>query len=422
MKENFEEIKKYNFWNRIPDNLGFKRDSYCKKILDYKNSKLIKVLVGQRRAGKSYILRQIMAKLIKDGLPKENTLYINKEFTEFDFLKTPEDLDELLKYYKKAMKPKGKICIFIDEIQNIENWENFVNSHSQDFTENNDIYISGSNSKMLSGELATMLSGRYVKFEIFPFSFSEFCGIENFEKEKKSYIDYLNSGGLPELFILPNEESKRNYVSSVKDTVLLRDIIQRYKIKDPNLLEDLFVYSVNNASSLVSISNIVKYFKGKSLKTTYDTVSAYLGHMQDSYLIHKAERYDIRGKELLAGNSKYYINDMSYRNYLYSGFGYGIGYQLENLVYLELRRLGFDVYVGFTRNSEVDFVARKNDRIVYIQSCYLLIDGKTVEREYSALVSVGDAYEKYVVSLDDIEMKNRNGIRHIQAWNLDSIV
>lgn len=125
MKENFEEIKKYNFWNRIPDNLGFKRDSYCKKILDYKNSKLIKVLVGQRRAGKSYILRQIMAKLIKDGLPKENTLYINKEFTEFDFLKTSEDLDELLKYYKKAMKPKGKICIFIDEIQNIENWGEF---------------------------------------------------------------------------------------------------------------------------------------------------------------------------------------------------------------------------------------------------------------------------------------------------------
>ncbi len=418
MKEILKTIKKYNIWNSNPSNLGFLRETYTQKIMEYSNSRLIKVLMGQRRAGKSYILRQIMATLVKNGLSPKNTLYINKEFTEFNFIRSAFDLDELFNAYKIQFKPKGKIAIFIDEIQNIDGWENFVNSHSQDFTEECDIYISGSNSKMLSSELATMLSGRYVQFEILPFSFYEFCGIKKLELNKTSYLEYLQTGGLPELFILPTEESKRNYVSAIKDTVLLRDIIQRYKVKDANLLEDLFVYTVNNASSLLSITNIEKHFKGKNRNTSYDTISAYLGYMQDSYIIHKAERYDIKGKELLAGNCKYYVNDMAYRNYLYSGFGYGLGYQLENLIYLDLKRLGFDVYVGAFRGGEIDFVAKKKDRVIYIQSCYLLSDENTAKREYSAFGNIRDNYEKYVVSLDDISIPNQDGIEHIQAWDL----
>ncbi|GHU70886.1 ATPase [Bacteroidia bacterium] len=416
MKEKFAQIRKYNFWNEKTPELGFLRKNYTEKIFDYTNNKLVKVLVGQHRAGKSYVLRQIISRLIASGINPRNTLYINKEFTDFDFLASCRDLENLLNIYRAEMQPEGKVWLFIDEIQNIDRWEHFVNSCSQNFAESYEVFISGSNSKMLSGELATLLSGRYVSFEILPFSFEEYCGITQKDTSKQSYIDYLQTGALPELYHLPNEETRRNYVSALKDTVLLRDIIQRHSIKDPRLLEDIFVYLVNNASSIISLTNIVNFFKTNGRKTTYDTVSAYTGYIEDAFLVHKAERYNIRGKETISGNCKYYINDLAYKNFLYSGFGYGIGYQLENLIYLALRREGFEVYVGALRSGEVDFVATKNDRKLYVQATYILADEKTVAREYAPLESIADNYEKIVVSLDDIALPDRNGIKHVQAW------
>lgn len=422
MEENFKSLKKYNFWNGNVPQLGFLREHYTKNIFNYINNKLIKVLVGQRRSGKSYILRQIAHQLITTGVNPKNIFYINKEFIDFDFVGNYKDLEQLVKLYKIQLKPKGKIYLFIDEIQNISEWERFVNSYSQDFSESYELFISGSNSKMLSGELATLLSGRYVTFEVFPFSFEEYTGVTNSEINKQSYISYMESGGLPELFVLPNEDTKRNYVTSVKDTVLLRDIIQRYSIKDPKLLEDLFIYLVNNASNLLSVNNIVNYMKSSGRKTTYDTVSNYIGYIEDTFLIHKAERYDIRGKETISGNSKYYSNDLAYKNYLYSGFGYGIGYQLENLIYLELKRAGYEVFVGAMPNKEVDFVAKKADKVIYLQSAYLLIDEETIQREYSSLEAIKDNYEKNVVSLDDVQFPQNKGIKHIQAWNLHKVL
>jgi predicted AAA+ superfamily ATPase len=422
MEENFAALKKYNFWDGNVPEVGFFRKDYTDKIFDYTGNKLVKVLVGQRRVGKSYILRQIAHRLIEEGVNAQNIFYINKEFTEFDFIDNYKDLDKLLKLYKEQLKPKGKVWLFIDEIQNISGWEHFVNSHSQDFVEGYEIFISGSNSKMLSGELATLLSGRYVNFEIFPFSFIEYTGITQKEAVKQSYIDYMESGAMPELFVLPNDETKRNYISAIKDTVLLRDIIQRHTVKDPKLLEDIFVYLVNNASNLVSITNIANYLKSNGCKTTYDTVSNYIGYIEDTFLIHRAPRYDIRGKETIAGNCKYYMNDLSFKNYLYSGFGYGIGYKLENLVYLELRRSGYEVYVGTMRDKEIDFVAKKADRLIYLQSVYLLVDEQTAHREYTPLEAIQDNYEKIVVSLDDVSLPSNNGIRHIQAWRLKDIL
>ncbi|MDR2511014.1 MAG: ATP-binding protein [Bacteroidales bacterium] len=416
MKEKIAEIRKYNFWNEKTPELGFLRQNYTDKIFDYINNKLVKVLVGQRRVGKSYILRQIIARLIAEGVNPCNTLYINKEFTNFDFLTISKDLENLLKTYRETMQIEGKVWLFIDEIQNIDGWEHFVNSCSQNFAEQCEVFISGSNSKMLSGELATLLSGRYVSFEILPFSFEEYCGITQKDISKQSYIDYIQTGALPELYNLPNEETRRNYVSALKDTVLLRDIIQRHSIKDPKLLEDIFVYLVNNAANMVSITNVVNFFKTNGRKTTYDTVAVYISYMEDAFLVHKAERYDIRGKETISGNCKYYINDLAFKNFLYSGFGYGTGYLLENLVYLALRRAGFDVYVGALWSGEVDFVATKNDRKLYVQATYILFDEKTVEREYSALEKIADNYEKIVVSLDDVAFPDRNGIKHIQVW------
>jgi len=419
MEEKFNAIKKYNFWDEKNPELGYYRADYADKIFTYICNRLIKVLIGQRRTGKSYILRQLANKLIDSGINRKNILYINKEYTDFDFIANYFDLEELVTYYKKQFDVSGKIYLFIDEIQNITGWEHFVNSYSQDFVEAYEIFISGSNSKMLSSELATQLSGRYVEFEIFPFSFSEYLGILQQDNTKQHFIEYMESGGLPELFNLQNDEIKRNYVSAIKDTVFLRDIIQRYNIKEPNLLEDIFVYLVNNAANLLSITNIVNYFKSLGRKTTYDTVSAYIGYMENSFLVHKSERYDIRGKDTISGNAKYYINDLAYKNYLYTGFSYGIGYKLENLVYLKLKRNGFKVYTGVFRDKEVDFVALKADKILYVQVTYVMIDESTINREYLPLESISDNYEKIVVSLDDVQFPQRNGIKHQQIWNFN---
>ena len=202
----------------------------------------------------------------------------------------------------------------------------------------------------------------------------------------------------------------------------MRDIIQRHNIKDPKLLEDIFIYLINNASNLISINNIVNYFKSNGRKTTYDTVANYIGYIEDTFLIHKVERYDIRGKETISGNYKYYANDLSFKNYLYPGFGYGIGYKVENLVYLELRRAGYEIYVGAMRDKEVDFVAKKGDRLIYLQATYMLVDEQTIQREYASLEAIPDNYEKIVVSLDDVALPSNKGIQHIQAWKLHRVL
>jgi len=223
------------------------------------------------------------------------------------------------------------------------------------------------------------------------------------------------------LFHLPDQEAKRHYMSAIKDTVLLRDIIQRHAIKEPKLLEDIFIYLINTSSNLISINNITNYFKSLGRKTSYDTIANYISYIEDSFLIHRTERFDLRGKEVVSGNAKYYSNDQAYKNYLFAGYGLGTGYQLENIVYLELRRQGYKVYTGVLPNKEVDFVARKAERVIYVQCAYLLADEDTIKREYSALNAISDHYEKIVMSLDDVLFPLRNGIRHLQAWNINSL-
>lgn len=392
------------------------------RIAAYIGNRLVKVLVGQRRSGKSYILRQVAMKLIERGVNAENILFINRELTAFDFLQTYKDLEELIHLYLDSLKPQGRIYLFIDEVQDIEGWEKVINSYSQDYTAEYELFITGSNSQMLSGELSTLLSGRYVEFTVYPLSYQEYASFRKLPLGKQSYMAYMQDGAFPELLNLSGKEIKRNYISALKDTVLLKDVIRRYTIKDVRLLEDLFAYLVNNASNLLSIHNITNYFKSKGRKTSYETVATYIGYIEETFLAHRAERYNIRGKETISGAYKYYMNDLSFKNYLYSGVGYGIGYLLENLVYLELVRGGYQVYVGSIKDKEVDFVAMKNDRTIYIQSTYILADEQTVEREYAPLEAIADNYEKIVVSLDDLSLPLRDGIKHIQAWNLSEII
>jgi len=422
MIELINSIRKYNFWDANPIDSGYPRTFYTDKIGQYIGNKLVKVLVGQRRAGKSYILRQIATKLISEGVQRENILYINKEYMELATLRSAVELEELYKAYRQTFNPTGKVYIFMDEIQYIDEWEWFVNSHSQDFTEPCELFISGSNSNLLSGELATLLSGRYVEFEVFPFSYIEYCGITRQEVGSNSYKKFLQSGALPELFNLPNEEMKQNYVSSIKDTVMLRDIVGRYNVKDVKLLDDLFVYLVNTASNLISITNIINFFASKKRKTNYETLSSYINYLENSFLVHRAERYNIKGKDTISGNSKYYLNDLSYRNYLYAGYGYGIGYLLENSVYLSLRRAGYQVYVGTIKDAEVDFVAIKGERRMYMQVTLQLTEEQTIEREYRPLKLIDDNFDKYVVSMDDYKIPTNEGIEHMSAWNMEDFL
>ena len=422
MDERLELVKKYNLWHGNTIECGHPRPLYTECIGRYLDSKVVKVLTGQRRVGKSYILRQTAMHLMKEGVSGDNMVFINRELTAFDFIEDYKDLEGFIQLYREELKPEGRIYIFIDEVQEIEGWERVVNSLSQDYTENYEIFITGSNSKMFSGELSTLLSGRYVEFRVYPLSYEEYAGIHNLPAGRGSYMQYMADGGYPELVHFQSSDVKRNYISGLVDTVLLKDIIRRYTIRDARLLEDLFSYLVNNSSNLLSVTNITNYIKSKGRKTSYDTVSAYLGYIEDVYLAHRALRYNIKGKELLSGSCKYYMNDLSFKNYLYAGLRYGTGYLLENLIYLDLLRHGYDVYVGSIKDKEVDFVAIRNDHIIYVQATYMLIDEQTIEREYAPLECIADNYDKIVVSLDDLQLPSRNGIKHVRAWELSKVL
>lgn len=419
MKTVFEKIRKYNTWEGLQYNLGFERSSYLEQIKGYIGNKLIKVIVGQRRTGKSYILRQIMNYLItKHAVDPKNIFYVNKEYTAFDDITTTQKLEELFEYYKSHFDIKGKIYIFLDEVQNILDWEKFVNSYSQDFASDYELFITGSNSNLLSGELATLLSGRYIEFGILPFSLVEFADYKNKEVNKELFVNYLKTGGLPELLNFDNEEIQRHYVEDLKNTIVLRDIVQRNQVKDLALLEDIFKFIIVNIGNPTSLSGIVRYFKSKQKKTNYETLSTYVGYLLDTYVVHEAGRYNIRGKQVLGGVRKYYLNDLAFKNFIFGYYPSDIGYNLENYVFLQLKRMGYKISVGVLVDKEIDFVAEKLGKTIYVQVAYLLNSPKTIEREFGNLLSIKDNHEKIVITMDDVKFSDYEGIKHIHPWEL----
>lgn len=423
MKDVFESLKKYSFWDGQRHKAGFERSIYLQKITQYLGNKLIKVLVGQRRVGKSYILRQIINFLLDTKkCPPQNIFYLNKEYLIFSAIKNAHDLNDLFTYYLKEVKPKGKIYILIDEVQNIQEWELFVNSYSQDFTGEYELVITGSNSNLLSGNLASQLSGRYVEFEVLPFGYAEFTDFTQTGRHKESFLNYLQTGGLPEMYSLDGKELKRNYIQSLKNTIVLRDIIQRHNIKDISLLEDIFLFLISNIGSLISFSSIIKYFKSRQKKTNYETVSSYVQYFTESFILLQAERYNLKGKKILGGERKYYLNDLAFKDFLLGASPTDIGFRLENLVYLELRRAEYRVWVGNYAGKEIDFVAEKAEKRIYVQATYLLSSDETIEREFGNLLKIKDNYEKFVVSMDDVKFSNYQGIKHISPWELPEIL
>ena len=419
MQKTFNRIKKYNCWEGETFKTGFVRNEYLQRITKFLNSKLIKVIVGQRRAGKSYILRQIMNYIIAEkGVNPKNIFYLNKEYIVYEDIKSAKDLDTLFNYYIEKLNVTGKVYIFLDEVQNIDRWEVFVNSYSQDFTNEYEIFVTGSNSGLLSGELATLLSGRYVEFEIQSFSLFEFAEYLNLEINRETFLKYIQSGGLPEMINFEQDELQRHYIESLKNTIILRDIISRNSVKDITLLMDIFKFISSNIGSLTSISSIIKHFKNKQKKTNYETLTTYINYLKDTFIIHEAERYNLRGKQILGGERKYYLNDLAFKNYLFGYYPTDAGSNLENYVYMQLRRLGYKVMVGVMNNKEIDFIAQTTEKTIYVQVAYIMVEPKTVEREFGNLLSIKDNHEKIVVSLDDIKFSNYKGIKHLHPWEL----
>jgi predicted AAA+ superfamily ATPase len=412
-----EILKEYNYWGEEEIQTGFFRKTYIDKFSRYLHNKLVKVILGQRRVGKSYLLRMMIKHLIeKQKVPGKNILYINKDIAALDSIDSGNQLIKVVNEYRQVMKPKGKVFILLDEVQEIKDWEKAVNSLSQDYKFDYEVFITGSNANLLSAELSTFLSGRYIDFEIFPFSYEEYIAFNNLQKSKDSFLTYLKNGGIPESCNLEDPEMKRNYLSSLKDSIVLRDIVRRHQIRDVYLLDKLLNFMIDSIGSLFSINKVVNYLKSSGYKCNAETIGNYVGYMKEAFFIHEVDRFDIKGKRILSSEKKYYLNDLGFKYFLFSSFDFAVGKYLENAVYLDLKRKGYQVYTGTLRNKEIDFIAEKDNERKYLQVCYVLADESVVDREFGNLEQIADNYEKVVVSLDDINFGNRKGIKHINAW------
>ncbi|MGI6395377.1 MAG: ATP-binding protein [bacterium] len=410
-------VAKINPWGSSFEVHGLKRKKYMEKIIPFLGSNLIKVLTGQRRSGKSHLMRSMIKHLIEyENHQPKNFLYINMELRECAGINTPEKLFLLIDQYKKELKPDKSWFIFIDEVQEIEHWEKALSSLIGDPNDSAQIFVSGSNANLLAGELATYIGGRYVSFEIFPFSYTEFLEISNKSAQQSSFIEYMNFGGMPEIFHLPDEERKKHYIRNLFDSIVFRDVIKRHNIRDVWLLEQLAFLLADMVGGLFSLRKILNTLNSMGIKSNLETIGNYISFFKQAFYIHEAERYNIKGRKILSGEKKYYLNDPSFKKYLSSSFDPTPGKYLENAIFLHLKREGYDVRIGQLNTGEIDFVAFKGNEIIYVQSCYLLSSESIIEREFGNLEKIQDNYQKFVISLDFMSFGNKNGIIHLPAW------
>ena len=387
----------------------YRRSHYLKKITPFIDKPVIKIIIGMRRVGKSVLMKQIVELLKEQNVSSENILYLNMESLENDYIKNYNDLYNV--YLQKFQTIKDSRYILIDEVQTIDNWEKAINSILSEG--NTDIYITGSNSTILSSELSTLIAGRYVKFEIFPLSFSEFllfrdkkCG-----KPKDEFKKYLRYGGLPAIhYFEMNDDVVYQYINSIYDTILLKDIIERNKIRNVNLLENVYKYIFDNIGNIFTAKKIVDYLKSQRVKVSVPTVQNYLTLLTKTFTAYKVHRYDLKGKRILELYEKYYAGDIGLRNSILGYKDNDIAGLLENIVYLELLKRGYKVNIGKIKELEIDFVTEKNGNIEYYQVSYLLASTKTIEREIAPLKKIEDNYPKYILTLDEYLEKNHEGI------------
>ena len=392
-----------------------KRELYIEKIKPFINKDIIKVITGIRRSGKSVMLKLIMEELKQNKIDEKQFININFENLINIELTTADKLHEYI--LKKASEIKKKCYIFLDEIQEVKDWEKCINSLRVNEEYDFDIYITGSNAKLLSGELSTYLAGRYVEFVIYPFSFKEFLetskSIQQDVSTRETFQKYVKFGGMPFLYNLAfEEEASLQYLKDIYSSIILKDITQKNKIRDTDLLERVISYLIMNVGNNFSATSISKFFKSENRKVSVETILNYIKAAEESFLIYKVSRDDLIGKKVLNVNEKYYIADHGMREAILGSNQRDINQIFENIIYLELLRKGYNVRVGKVDNLEVDFVCTKGNEKIYVQVAYLLASSETIEREFTSLEKIDDNYPKYVISMDEFDM-SRNGIKHI---------
>jgi uncharacterized protein len=387
-----------------------KRTIYFEKVEPFMGDRLVKILVGQRRVGKSHVLLHLKDE-VKTRFPEDICVYINKEDYAFDALKNYKDLME---YLKPEIEKNQKIHLFIDEIQEIEQFELAI--RSLQLNSNFDIYCTGSNASLLSSELATFLAGRYVEFRIYSLSYTEFLTFHELTDSAENFILYLQMGGMPHLLHLPKrEEIVREYHKNIYDSIILRDIVARHKLRNVQLLNNLTRFLADSVGSLFSANSIAVHLKSQKLPVQTKTIVEYISYLEDVFFVDRVRRMDIAGKKIFEIGEKLFFEDLGIRNTLIPFKIQDLNKLLENVIYHHLKVHGYEVYVGKLGEREVDFVALKNNTKIYIQLAITLLEEKTIEREFGNLEKIKDNYPKYVLSMDDFPVTNQNGIEH---WNI----
>ena len=396
-----------------------KREMYLKKIRDSYDSELIKIIVGVRRSGKSVLIMQIIEELKEKGIDENHIIYINFEDYDYTDYTNPKEFN---KYVKEKIKDKKKYYLFFDEIQNVQDFEKVINSFRA--TMNVSIFITGSNSKVLSGDLATHLAGRYISIKMMPFTFSEYLELQKSQginKEKDEYfVEYIEWGGMPQIYNSTSMQERKMYLRDLYNTVILKDIVERNSIKDVNLLNRVIQFMMENIGGVISANSITKFLKSDNITTSVDTVLNYVEYINNSMIASKASRYNIRGKSVMTLLEKYYLVDLGLLQLKSSPIEKKVGGRLENIVYNELLARGYYVYIGKTDNGEIDFVVDNFGDRFYIQVADYLSSDEVIEREFGAYKNVADNFPKYVITMDKMDY-SRDGIIHknIIDWLLE---
>ena len=395
-----------------------KRELYLEKIYNFMDKNIIKIITGMRRCGKSYLFKLIIHELKKRGTNDEDILLIDLELPAYNHIKTREQLDEIVVPFIESHE--NKVYLFFDEIQNVKEWEVSINSYYK--LENTDIYITGSNSKLMSAEFATLLTGRYVNIELYPFSFNEFLeykqelnhpsaitnelnsNLENFFEEYRQY------GGIP--LTISSQHDKELVLNGIYSSIILNDIVERYEIRNVGLFNRIVKYIIENIGNLISANAVYKYLNHEKLRITKSTIYNYLEYLENAYLIAKASKEDLVGKKEIMGSEKYYLLDTGFYKSQLEEKQRNIGRILENIIFIELKRQGYKITIGKVKDYEIDFICKKNNQKIYIQVTYLLENDETIEREFKPLLMIKDNYPKYVLSMDRT-VQPQNGIKHM---------
>ena len=395
-----------------------KRELYLEKIYNFMDKNVIKIITGMRRCGKSYLFKLIIKELKKRGINEEDILLIDLELPTYNHIKTREQLDEIVVPFIESHE--NKVYLFFDEIQNVKEWEVSINSYYK--LEDNDIYITGSNSKLMSAEFATLLTGRYVKIELYPFSFNEFLDYKKELNHPPAITNELNSdlenffeeyqkyGGIP--LTISSQHDKELVLNGIYSSIILNDIVERYEIRNVGLFNRIVKYIIENTGNLISANAVYKYLKHEKLRITKPTIYNYLEYLENAYLIAKSSKENLVGKKEIIGSEKYYLLDTGFYKSQLEEKQRNIGRILENIIFIELKRHGYKITIGKMNDYEIDFVCKKNNQKIYIQVTYLLENDETIEREFRPLLMIKDNYPKYVLSMDRT-IQPQNGIKHM---------